>query len=172
MKIKYSRIALAWFVAGILLTACGGGGGGGASKPLASTTAISSYMSTEYSSDQITLATDLQAVVNKEVSLGAGNCSANELVAVASLKETHVQTFLITIIAFIQLEKANNQIDKSANSALFNTYLSDDLAWITSSSTDSAVGNCSFTAAEISANGYVTAINSYYANAITQLNAM
>lgn len=167
MQIRFGISILA-----ALLFVHGCGGGGGASTPLASTTAISSYMSTGYSSDKTTLAADLQAVVATEVSQGYGNCSANELYAVASLKEAHVQTFLNAGIAFIQLEKTNNQIDKTAIASLFNTYQSEDVAWIISSSTSTAVGNCTFTAAEISANGYITAINSNYTIAIDQLNAM
>lgn len=167
-----ANIAIAVFIS--LFSGCGGGGSGNSTTsntPLSSTTTISSYMSSAYSSDQITLATDLQALVRSLASQGY-LCSGNEIIAVANLKETHVQTFLNAVIANIQLVKTNNPIDKTAIAALFNTYQSEDVAWLTSSSTASAMGNCGFTGAMISATGYVTTINSYYANAIIQLNAM
>jgi len=135
--------------------------------PLPSTAAISSYMSSAYSSDQISLAADVQAL---EATLASqGNlCSGNEIIALADLKEIHVQTFLKKVIANIQLEKTTNTIDKSAIALILINYQSRDLTWMSSPN----LGGCGFSDAEISATGYALAIYSYYANAITVLNAM
>lgn len=134
---------------------------------LPSTAAISSYMSSAYSSDQITLATDVQTL---EITLASQGllCSSNEIAALATLKETHIQTFLNNVIANIQVEKSTNIIDKSAISSLFYTYQSQDLAWISSPT----LGGCVFSAADISATGYSIATYSYYINGIAQLNAL
>jgi hypothetical protein len=168
---KTIRLWYLWLVSVILMTACGGGGGdsGNGNTPLASTTTISSNMSSEYSIDQITSA-EVIALVQSLAAQGFG-CSSTELVDVANLKETHVQTFLNAVIANIQFVKSNSSIDKTAITGLFATYQAEDVAWISSSSLASTL-NCGYSAAAISATGYVTTINSYYANAIAQLNAM
>ncbi len=131
---------------------------------LPSTAAISSYMSSAYSSDQITLATDVQTLETTLASQGL-LCSSNEIAALAILKERHIQTFLNNVIANIQVEKSTNIIDKSAISSLLYTYQSLDLAWISSPTP----GGCVFSAADISATGYATATFSYYLNGINAL---
>jgi hypothetical protein len=153
----------------IALSGCGrgGGGDGGASSSPASTSAISSYMSKEYSTEKITFRANLQALENIEASKDI-ECTEHELAAVANLKKTQVQTFLNAVIAFIRVEKSNNQIDKAAIAPLFTTYKTKDAGWLASSD---LIPACEFTSEMISATGYVTAIESYYATAISQLNA-
>lgn len=140
---------------------------GTAGTPLPSTAAISAYMSSANSIDQISLAADVQAL---EATLASqGNlCSGDEIIALANLKEMHVQTFLKKVTAYIQLEKTTNAIDKSAIARIFLTYQSQDLAWMSAPSPS----GCGFSDAEISATGYALDIYSYYANAIAELNAM
>jgi hypothetical protein len=99
-------------------------------------------------------------------------CSGNEIASVASLKETHVQNYLNSLMSYVQLVKSNNAIDKTAIAALINIHQPDDLDWLASSSTASAMGNCGFSAAEISSTTYSNLIPLYYSNAIAVLNAM
>lgn len=164
------KFILMLLLALIALSGCGrdGGGGGGAGNSRVSTSVISSYMSKEYSSEQISFRANLQALENDEASKDL-ECSQHNLAAVAKLKESQVQSFLNAVIAFIQAEKSNNQIDKAAISPLFATYQTQDAGWIASSSLTPA---CGFTAEMISATGYAVAIQSYYATALGQINAM
>jgi hypothetical protein len=154
----------------IALSGCGRGGGGGAvaSNSGASTSAISSYMSKEYSTEQISFRANLQALENIEASKDI-ECTEHELTAVVNLKKTQVQTFLNAVIAFIQAEKSNNQIDKAAIAPLFAGYQTKDVGWL--ASTD-LIPACEYTPEMVSASGYAKAIDSSYASANSQLNAM
>jgi len=135
--------------------------------PLPSTAAISAFMSVTYASDKIALAADVQALEQTLASQGL-LCSNDEIVALANLKEMHVQTFLNKVIADIEIEKTKNPLDKTALAVLIDSYQSQDLAWISSPN----LGSCGFSAAQISATGYATAINSYYVHWFSQLVAI
>lgn len=165
--IKWLRFGISFWVI-LALHSCGGGGGG-ASDPLPSTATITTYMSAAFASDQLTLASDVQTVSRRLLSQGY-QCSSNMIIAVTDVKLIHVQAFLNAVIANVQLVKTNNPIDKTAITALFATYQSQDVAWITSSA--STLGNCGYTPSMISATGYATAVNTWYALAIAQLNSI
>jgi hypothetical protein len=154
----------------IALSGCGrsGGGGAGASNSGASTSAISSYMSKEYSTEQQTFGANLQALENIEASKDI-ECTEHELTAVTNLKKIQVQTFLNAVIAFIRVEKSKSQIDKAAIAKLFAPYQTKDLEWLASTN---MIPACEFTSEMVSATGYATGIESHYATAISQLNAM
>ena len=154
----------------IALSACGRseGGSGVAGDSHAATSAISSYLSKEYSTEQVSFRANLQALENDEASKDI-ECTEHELTAVANLKKTQVQTFLNAAIAFIQAEKSNNQIDKASIAPLFADYQTKDVGWLASSE---LIPTCEFTSEMVSATGYAAAIESYYATAISQLNAM
>jgi hypothetical protein len=154
----------------IALTGCGRDGGGGAvaSNSGAFTSAISSYMSKEYSTEQMTFSANLQALENLEASKDI-ECTEHELTAVTNLKREQVQTFLNTVIAFIRVENSKNQIDKAAIAPLFSSYQTKDLEWLASTN---LIPACEFTSEMVSATGYATGIESHYATAISQLNAM
>ena len=154
----------------IALSACGrsGSGGGVAGDTHASTAAISAYMSKEYASEQETFRANLQALENIEASKDI-ECTEHELTAVTNLKKTQVQTFLNAVIAFIQVEKSKNQIDKATVAPLFADYKTKDLGWLASTN---LIPACEFTPEMVTASGYATGIESSYATAISQLNAM
>ena len=154
----------------IALSACGRSGGGGsiASDSHASTSAISSYLSKEYSTEQMTFGANLQALENDEASKDI-ECTEHELTAVTNLKKSQVQIFLNAVITFIQTEKSNSQIDKAAIAPLFADYKSKDAGWLASTN---LIPACEYTPEMVSANGYAAAIKSYYTTAIGQLNAM
>ena len=154
----------------IALSGCGRGGGvsAGASNSGASTSAISSYMSKEYSTEQMTFRANLQALENIEASKDI-ECTEHELTAVTNLKKEQVQTFLNAVIAFIQAEKSNSQIDKAAIAPLFASYQTTDAGWLASTN---LIPACEYTPEMVSASGYAKAIESSYASAIGQLNAM
>ena len=156
----------------IALSACGqggsGNGGGVAGDTHASTAAISAYMSKEYSTEQETFRANLQALENDEASKDI-ECTEHELVAVVNLKKTQVQTFVNAVIEFIRAEKSKNQIDKASIAPLFTDYRTKDLGWLASTN---LIPACEFTSQMVSATGYATGIESAYATAIGQLNAM
>lgn len=154
----------------IAISGCGRGGGGGAvaGDSGASTAAISTYMSKEYSTEQETFRANLQALENIEASKDI-ECTEHELTVVTKLKKEQVQTFLNVVIAFIQAEKSTRQIDKAAIAPLFASYQTTDAGWLASTN---LIPACEYTPEMVSASGYAKAIDSSYASAIGQLNAM
>jgi hypothetical protein len=157
-------------IAVIALSGCGRGGGGGgvAGDSHVYTAAISSYMSKEYSTEQASFRANLQALENIEASKDI-ECTEHELTAVTNLKKTQVQNFLNSVIAFIRIEKSKSQIDEAAIAPLFSGYETKDLGWLASTN---LIPACEFTSDMVTASGYATGIESSYATAISQLNAI
>jgi len=124
-------------------------------------------MSSLYAIDQVTLASDVQTTESFLASQGL-SCSGAEIIDVANLKETHVLAFLNAVLADIKTVAAGGSIDKTAIAAVIASYQAQDLAWL---ATQSICGTL-LTPLEVTTTGYASTINSYYANAISQLNAL
>ena len=118
-----------------------------------STASISSYMNMAYTAEQSKSISDSPRLT--------GNGADYSLFA--SWKEMHVQNFLNTVLAYIQIIKNTNPVDKVAVVSLLNTYQTQDISW-------NQYG--AFTASGIGSVGYYTIVNFAYTNALVQLNAM
>jgi len=142
----------------LFLAGCGGAGNGNTSAPppdtTASTALITSYLSTTYANEQALVAIDLQSY----------NGSGASLVAIVNTKQSRVQTFLTNAITYIQTVKQSNAINKTAIAILFTNYQGSDLSFLQNSIFSGTAGQLGQT--------YTPAINSYYALAAAQLNAI
>ena len=131
-----------------------------------STPAIISYMNTTYSNDQISLSANLQSA-SRGYAAGGYNCSGNEIIGIANVKESMVQSFLTSSISFISQTKSSSPIDKVTLAGEFQTFQAQDVAWTI------PLTSCGYTATQLATmTGITGVIDGYYTTALSQLNSL
>lgn len=127
-----------------------------------STDSIASYMSAANIVEQALSANDRPA----NLCTGGG-----DVYAYITWKEGHVQHFLNTVIANIQIVRNTSPIDKTAVASLLSTYQAQDVAWSGDATFKKICANIVMSLF-LTQSGYTTIVNFAYTNAIAQLNAM
>ena len=136
-----------------------------AEAPPSATALITSHMSLEYSAF-VYPAVDLE---NQFAARGVG-CASFYFTQLKDLKLSYVRRFVNDAAAYVRTMKNTGfRIDKPAILSLFNGYMTQDLAWLTSYGWGCPPS--SDTLSEL-ATTFVPAVDGAYSNAVAQINAM
>jgi hypothetical protein len=151
------------------LVGCGGSGSGSASgsgqKQYPSTAAIQSNMEQNYTNEESSVSSSIQACFRQNGESGAA------LVCSADAKQAVVLNFLNTVVANIATVRASESIDNTAIATLLANYQSEDIDWLNEST---FAPTFTMTAAQVSALAldYGASVNASYSNALLQFSAI
>ncbi len=163
--ITHTNMAALCFV----LSACGGGSDSSPPPPSA-TPIITSYMIDAYSSDQTALTSDEQALL-RSLAANGQLCGGAMYIDLTNLKISHVQAFVANALSAVQADRdLGYGIDKAAITSLFDSYQTQDLAWLDSYTW----ANCGISQGILGQleTTFTPAVNSAYSAAVTQINSM